>query len=159
MIILTRNIFGGDHMNYEETSLVRNLIPISFDFDAYSSINFPNFREKNFFSDNVILMESHYLKTNLVSNNLIKDEYSSDCPKSEIKILPYFLTLEEYISKLLKAKNTNSDFISLNIKIQNCCTKPTRHHKCKLETKGCLHLRRTRTKISEARVDTFIGSI
>lgn len=139
-------------MNYEQTSLVRQLIPKAFSFDAYNSINCPNFREKIFFSDNVIPMETHYLKTKIVSDTLLKLEFSSVCPKSEIQIMLYYLTLNKYISKLKIASKENCDFISLSIKIQNCCNRPVRHHRCRLETKDCINLRKSRTKISKARI-------
>lgn len=146
-------------MNYEQTSFIRQLIPKSFGFDAYNSINCPNFREKSFFSNNVIPMGTHYLKTRLVSDTLVKLEFSSVCPKSEIQIMPYYLTLDKYISKLKMALKENCDFISLSIKIQNCCNRSVRHHRCKLETIDCIDLRKSRTKISKARIYFDISEV
>lgn len=137
-------------MNYNQTSFVRQLIPKSFNFCAYDSINYPNSKEKNLFSDNVIPMGTHYLITKLVSPDLLKIEFSSICPKSEIQILPYYLNITDYISKLITAQKKNSDFISLNIQIRTCCNR--RIHKCKFESTNCIALKKNHNKISEAKI-------
>lgn len=137
---------------YDKTSLVRQLVPKSYHFDAYDLINCQNSRDKPFFSENVIPMEKHFLTTKLMDKNKLRIDFSSVCPKSDIQFEPYYLTLDEYISKLKEALQTSSDFITFEIKITNRCNQRIGLHKCNSESGDCLNLRKRSSKTAMAAV-------
>lgn len=137
---------------YDKTSLVRQLVPKSYHFDAYDLINCQNSRDKPFFSENVIPMEKHFLTTKLIDKNKLRLDFSSVCPKSDVQFEPYYLTLDEYISKLKKAIQDSSDFITFEIKITNRCNQPISLHTCNTETGDCFNLRKRSTKTAMAAV-------
>lgn len=105
-------------MSYDNASLVRQLIPVSFSFDAYNKINYPNSRDKPFFSDNVLHFdEEQYLTIQLVSRDKISLTFSSVCEHGEITFPHYYLSLGEFVTKLQDAVKSGRDFIPLEITV------------------------------------------
>ena len=102
-------------MARNNTYAIRQLVPKSYHFDGYNELNCPNSRDKPFFGDNVIHMGEYHLTTRLHSHKTMYLEFSSVCSCGKISFEPYVLTLEEFVSKLKKAINENSDFITFSI--------------------------------------------
>lgn len=102
-------------MAKNNTYAIRQLVPKSYHFDGYNELNCPNSRDKPFFGDNVIQMGDYHLTTRLHSHKTMYLEFSSVCSCGKIAFEPYVLTLEEFVSKLKKAINENSDFITFSI--------------------------------------------
>ena len=129
-------------MNYDKSSLVRQLVPTSYHFDAYNEINFPNSRDKPFFSDGFIQFDDeHSRMILLVDHNKICISFSSVCPHGKITFQPYYMTLEDFVSKLKKAVNTGRNLIPFelstkyNYSYSSC-------HSCKNENASCRELKK-----------------
>lgn len=102
-------------MSYGKSSLLRKLIPKSYHFDGYNEVNYPNTRDKPFFSENVTQIGQYYLTTRIdKSDNLIL-EYSSICLNGIISFKPYVLSFESFIELLRKSLSEDSDFITFEI--------------------------------------------
>lgn len=102
-------------MSLSNSSLLRKLIPKSYHFDGYDELNYPNTRDKPFFSESVTKIGDYYLTTRIdKSDNLIL-EYSSVCPNGVISFKPYVLSFESFIELLRKAIRESSDFITFEI--------------------------------------------
>lgn len=103
-------------MNYDKASLVRQLVPTKYHFDAYNQVNCPNSRDKPFFSDSIIQFDDeHHLTISLVNRDKISLTFSSVCPHGEIRFQPYYMTLKDFVSNLQEAVKTGRDFIPLEI--------------------------------------------
>lgn len=128
-------------MSYDKASLVRQLVPTSYHFDAYNEINCPNSRDKPFFSDGIIKFDDeHYLTISLVSRNKICLTFSSVCSHGEIIIQPYYMTLEEFVSKLQEAVKTGRNFIPLELTVR--CNSYRTCNSCKNANASCRELRK-----------------
>lgn len=128
-------------MSYDKTSLIRKLIPTSYHFDAYNEINCPNSRDKPFFSNSIIKFDDeHNLSISLVNRNKIMLTFSNVCPYSEILFCPYYMTLEEFISKLHEAVKTGRNFIPLDLSVKH--TSHRTCNSCKDSNASCRELQK-----------------
>lgn len=111
----------------DKANLVRQLIPKSFHFDGYDLVDCRNARDKPFFCDSVIPMGKYTLTIRRVSLEKISLEFESVCRSGVIYFKPYYLTIDEFVSKLKNAVKTGSDYIYFEIipvyETRNCCTR------------------------------------
>lgn len=145
-------------MSYGKSSLLRNLVPKSYHFDGYNEVNYPNTRDKPFFSESVTQIGQYYLTTRIdKSDNLIL-EYSSVCPNGIISFKPYVLSFESFIELLRKSLAENSDFITFEIQTSFkhtdglCKT-------CSYKNRDCLSLLRTQPSSVMAAVSFEVSDI
>lgn len=104
-------------MSYGSTSELRNLVPKSYHFDAFNELNSPNSRDRPFFEEGVVPLGEYYLTKTLVDENTLMLQYSSVCPKGNIKFESYRLTFDQYVAMLQKAIREKSDFIVFDIPV------------------------------------------
>ena len=124
---------------------VKNLVPKSYSFDGYNELNCPNSRDKPFFADNVIDLGDYTLTTRLERNNTLSLEFSTVCKKGKIIFKPYLLSFDEYIKKLKKALEENSDFITFDITVTNDLLPWEETETCKscpYKTRDCNQIRK-----------------
>lgn len=132
-------------MGYDKTYLVRQLIPTKYHFDAYNLVNCPNSRDKPFFSNNVIQFDDeHYLTIQLVNKDKISLTFSSVCEHGEITFLPYYITLDNFISKLKQAVQSGSDYIPIELTVHYCTYSKCKS--CNFENASCKNLKKNRFK-------------
>lgn len=103
-------------MSNDRSSLLRKLTPKSYHFDGYNEVNYPNTRDKPFFSENVVPIGDYYLTTRIDYEGRLILEYSSVCPNGMISFEPYILSFESFISLLRTALEEDSDFITFEIR-------------------------------------------
>lgn len=104
-------------MSFDNSSLLRKLIPKSYHFDGYNELNYPNTRDKPkpFFSENVTKIGDYYLTTRIDKLGNLILEYSSVCPNGVISFKPYLLSFESFIQLLKNSIKESSDFITFEI--------------------------------------------
>lgn len=102
-------------MSYSKSSLLRKLIPKSYHFDGYNELNYPNTRDKPFFTENVVQIGDYFLTTRIDSGGNLILEYSSVCPNGIISFKPYILSFESFIELLRTALDEGSDVITFEI--------------------------------------------
>lgn len=134
----------------DKTSLIRNLVPKSYHFDGYNKLNCPNLRERAFFSDNTIPMGEYYLTTRLTRDSLFL-EFSSICESGKIAFKPYQLAFETYVSKLKKAIQEGSDFITFEI-LPQYWDEHIYCLNCSKNNYDCVQIRKNRPKVIMAAV-------
>ncbi len=145
-------------MSFEKTSLVRQLIPKSFHFDGYNEVNCPNSRDRPFFCDNTINIGSYDLSIRMLNEKTLSLEFASVCKIGHITFKPYIITIEEYVSKLKEALNTNSDFISFEItpvydkSLYSC-------YGCNLKNNDCIQIRKTHPRTILAAVSFNMSDV
>lgn len=102
-------------MSLSNSSLLRKLIPISYHFDGYDELNYPNTRDKPFFSEGVTKIGDYYLTTRIdESDNLIL-EYSSVCLNGVISFKPYVLSFESFIELLKTSLKESCNCITFEV--------------------------------------------
>lgn len=99
----------------DRANLVRQLIPRSFHFDGYDLMDCRTSRDKPFFCDSVIHMNEYTLTIRRVSFEKISLEFESVCRNGIIYFKPYYLTIDEFVTKLKNAVKTGSDYIYFEI--------------------------------------------
>lgn len=145
-------------MSYGKSSLLRNLVPKSYHFDGYNEVNYPNTRDKPFFSESVTQIGQYYLTTRIdKSDNLIL-EYSSVCPNGIISFKPYILSFESFIELLRKSLAENSDFITFEIQTSFKHTDDL-CKTCSYKNRDCLSLLRTQPSSVMAAVSFEVSDI
>lgn len=130
-------------MANDNLALLRQLIPKGFHFDGYNELNCPNSRDKPFFSDNIIPMGEWFLTTRLHTAQTLRIEFSSVCSCGKIIFEPISLTLDDFAYKLKNALNTNSDFITFDVKVSYNETSEY-CSRCAAKNTDCTELRKHR---------------
>lgn len=144
---------GGIKMPYNNSSMVRGLVPKRYHFDAYNELNSPNSRDRPFFEDGVVPIGDYFLVKKLESSDTLVLQYSSVCPNGRISFKPYRLTFKKYIEMLQMALKENSDFITFDIPIEynygHSCSK------CSDANKDCSYLLRNTSSSETAAVSFY----
>lgn len=102
-------------MSSDNRSLLRNLVPKGYHFDAYNELNSPNSRDRPFFEEGVVPIGKYYLSKKINKEGGLVLQFSSVCPHSRIYFEPYVLSFDEYIKLLRDALKNKSDFITFDI--------------------------------------------
>lgn len=126
-------------MSRDISSMIRELAPKGYHFDAYNELNSPNNRDRPFFEEGVIPIGKYYLTKRLENNDTLLLQYSSICPNGRISFKPYRLTLKMYIEMLRNALKEKSDFITFTIPIEYHATEYGCRY-CDDKNKDCSHL-------------------
>lgn len=140
-------------MSYDKTSLLRELVPKGYHFDAYNELNSPNSRDRPFFEEGTIPIGEYYLSKRFENDDTLVLQYSSICPKGHILFKPYRLTLETYIEMLLDATKKRSDCILFEIPVRYSLSDYCSY--CNDKNTDCLHLLKDipKTKVAAVSFD------
>lgn len=130
-------------MSSDNRSLLRDLVPKGYHFDAYNELNSPNSRDRPFFEEGVVPIGKYYLSKKLAKDDALILQFSSVCPHSYISFEPYVLSFEEYIKLLREALKNKSDFITFDIPIiERSGTDGYYCRNCSDKSKDCSALRK-----------------
>ncbi len=130
-------------MSSDNRSLLRDLVPKGYHFDAYNELNSPNSRDRPFYEEGVVPIGKYYLSKKINKDGALILQFSSVCPHSYISFEPYILSFDEYIKLLRDALKNKSDFITFDIPIIERNNTDSYYCKnCSDKSKDCSTLRK-----------------
>ncbi len=139
-------------MSLDSNSLLRDLVPKGYHFDAYNELNSPNSRDRPFFEEGVVPIGKYYLTKKFDSNGTLILQFSSICPHGHISFKPYYLTFEAYTKLLRDALKNKSDFITFEIPVESNYTGKYYCNSCNDKNKDCSYLQEHRIQSAAAAV-------